>query len=217
MLVKKKKYWFDLDAVRVPYTTNDGSTSKVSGFRETPPGQGDHSGKAKTRDEFYKYSGKNPGDVWKIATQPFPQAHFATFPEKLVTRPILASCPKEICKMCGRARRRIIETSNPGGITGRAGKPMVSKDGKVDTFDGKQRINPGHNSSVYYSGKFKGWTDCGCNAGFEPGIVLDPFMGSGTVGVVARRYGRDWCGIELNPEYIKMAKQRISGQIKAMF
>jgi len=39
--------------------------------------------------------GKNPGDVWDIKTQPFPEAHFATFPEELVRRCILAGCPQE--------------------------------------------------------------------------------------------------------------------------
>ena len=37
--------------------------------------------------------GKNPGDVWDINTQPLPEAHFATFPEELVKRCILAGCP----------------------------------------------------------------------------------------------------------------------------
>jgi adenine-specific DNA methylase len=50
---------------------------------------------------------------------------------------------------------------------------------------------------------------CDCNAEWQPGLVLDPFMGSGTVGVVAKRLGRDWLGIELNPEYAAMAEARI--------
>jgi site-specific DNA-methyltransferase (cytosine-N4-specific) len=41
------------------------------------------------------------------------------------------------------------------------------------------------------------------------GVVLDPFMGSGTTGLVARKLGRNYLGIELNPEYIKMAEARI--------
>ena len=49
-----------------------------------------------------------------------------------------------------------------------------------------------------------GWTDCGCGAGFTGGIVLDPFMGSGTTGMVAYENRRNYIGIELNPEYIKM-------------
>jgi len=43
----------------------------------------------------------------------------------------------------------------------------------------------------------------------ENGIVLDPFFGSGTTGVVARSLNRNWIGIELNPEYIKIANNRL--------
>jgi site-specific DNA-methyltransferase (cytosine-N4-specific) len=43
----------------------------------------------------------------------------------------------------------------------------------------------------------------------EGGIVMDIFMGSGTTGVVAKRLGRKYIGIELNPEYIKIANERI--------
>ena len=47
----------------------------------------------------------------------------------------------------------------------------------------------------------------GCKEG---GTVLDPFFGSGTTGRVAERLGRKWIGIEMNPEYVKIAKQRTS-------
>lgn len=54
------------------------------------------------------------------------------------------------------------------------------------------------------------WEDwCNCNAGYEPGIVLDPFMGSGTVALLATKMNRRWIGIELNPEYIEIAKKRL--------
>jgi site-specific DNA-methyltransferase (adenine-specific) len=39
--------------------------------------------------------------------------------------------------------------------------------------------------------------------------VLDPFFGSGTVGVVARKLGRDWLGIELSPDFVRLAEQRL--------
>ena len=48
----------------------------------------------------------------------------------------------------------------------------------------------------------------GCPAG---GIVLDPFFGSGTTGAVAKQLGRRYIGIELNPEYCELARQRIGG------
>lgn len=47
----------------------------------------------------------------------------------------------------------------------------------------------------------------GCPKG---GIILDPFMGSGTVACVAKKYGRNYVGIELNPEYIEIANKRLS-------
>ena len=44
----------------------------------------------------------------------------------------------------------------------------------------------------------------------EGGIVLDPFLGSGTTAVVARKLGRMCIGIEINPEYCRMAEERIA-------
>lgn len=43
----------------------------------------------------------------------------------------------------------------------------------------------------------------------ESGIVLDPFMGSGTTAVVARRLGRKYIGFELNPDYIDICRKRL--------
>jgi tRNA/tmRNA/rRNA uracil-C5-methylase (TrmA/RlmC/RlmD family) len=56
-----------------------------------------------------------------------------------------------------------------------------------------------------------GWVP-GCThheSGIEPCTVLDPFAGSGTTGVVAARLGRSFVGIELNPVYAEMARERI--------
>lgn len=49
---------------------------------------------------------------------------------------------------------------------------------------------------------------CGCS---KNGLVLDPFMGSGTVAVVAKRLGRQYLGFELNEKYIKIAERRLAG------
>lgn len=51
--------------------------------------------------------------------------------------------------------------------------------------------------------------NCSCLGGSEPGLVLDPFIGSGTTGLVAEQHGRDWLGIELNPDFAASAEQRI--------
>lgn len=54
----------------------------------------------------------------------------------------------------------------------------------------------------------------GCPSG---GVVLDPFMGSGTTAVVAKRNCRDFIGCELNPEYVEMAERRIKGVTNRLF
>ncbi len=43
------------------------------------------------------------------------------------------------------------------------------------------------------------------------GIVLDPFFGSGTTGVVAKKHGREYIGIDINPKYCELAEKRIMG------
>jgi len=57
--------------------------------------------------------------------------------------------------------------------------------------------------------KLVGYTKCDCNAGFHSGVVLDPFMGSGTTAIVAKTLGRSYIGFEQNREYIEMANERI--------
>lgn len=52
--------------------------------------------------------------------------------------------------------------------------------------------------------------DCDCEADWKPGVVLDPFMGAGTVALVAEQLGRDWIGVELNPTYVELAKERLA-------
>ena len=84
--------------------------------------------------------GKNMRTVWSINTEPTLEAHFATYPQKLVQRMLLAGCP-------------------------------------------------------------------------ENGLVLDPFFGSGTTGIYARKANRNYVGIELNPEYVNVANKRIYDEL----
>jgi site-specific DNA-methyltransferase (adenine-specific) len=50
---------------------------------------------------------------------------------------------------------------------------------------------------------------CTCRSTVTPGLVLDPFMGAGTVAVVAERMGRRWLGIELNPAFARLTMERL--------
>lgn len=87
---------------------------------------------------------RNKRSVWTVPVKPNKEAHFATYPPRLIRPCILAGCP-------------------------------------------------------------------------ENGVVLDPFMGSGTTGIVARKLGRNYVGIELNPEYQKMSERRILEQGEGLF
>lgn len=71
-----------------------------------------------------------------------------------------------------------------------------------------QRQPPDRRGHLAVIGKLA--ATCACNAPARPGIVLDPFMGSGTVAVAAKAHGRDWLGIELNGSYVQQATERIA-------
>lgn len=146
--------------------------------------------------------GRNKRDVWEINTEPYPEAHFAVFPEKLVETPILAGCPSMICKKCGKAREKILTTEYE--VAGKGNANMKRKGGEKDDLVARP-----YETRMLAIRTSEGYTDCGCNAGFESGVVLDPFAGSGTTGAVAKRLGRKYIGIDLNPSYYKLHKKRL--------
>ena len=113
--------------------------------------------------------------VWKIPTQPFPEAHFATYPEKLVEPMIKAGCPEFICTKCGKAREKIFEqvsetTTEKAKRLGRDNKRGTG--GKLVTQN--LDYSGGHGNNIRPA-TFIGYTDCGCNADWRPGVVLDCF------------------------------------------
>ena len=140
MFSKSPRYWFDLDPIReetAPRKYEQAPTweQRKAAGEALRAGLG---GMAPTRTGVGVGAhalGRNPGDVWSIATKPYPAAHFAVFPIDLPLRCIKAGC-------------------RPGGT------------------------------------------------------VLDPFSGSGTTGAAARQLGRRYVGIDLNPAYHDLAKDR---------
>jgi DNA modification methylase len=140
LLTKSARYFWDADAVREPlsqftaqYLVKDWGRNDSGKIAPERKDAGTLRGTLR-RDQINQY-GRNLRSVWHIATQPYPGAHFATMPEKLVERCVLAG----------------------------------SKAGDV---------------------------------------ILDPFMGSGTVARVALRFGRKAIGCDLNPAYLKLADAR---------
>jgi DNA modification methylase len=110
MLTRSARYFYDQEAVReglAESTLNDGTKTFVN-----------HT------------TGRNLRSVWTFPTAQTPEAHFATFPTELPRRCIEASCPKEICSACGKARVRVVErkglAEHPAPCCGRFGSPVQS-------------------------------------------------------------------------------------------
>lgn len=165
-----------------------------------------HGVKEFPKPEYNLPNGRNKRCVWQLSTEPYPDAHFATYPEKLCETPIKAGCPSHICKKCGKAREKILEPSEEYKKY-LGGKGFGNKDW-LKTGGGNQKSKNYPSLTADY--RLKGYTDCGCNAGFRPGVVMDPFAGSFTTLKVARELGRKGIGIELNEDYIKMGIKRMN-------
>jgi DNA modification methylase len=90
MLSKSPRYWFNLDPIREP--RSEATTARYAyAFKaddHAKQGTGLRGGMVTGINE----AGRNPGDVWTIATQPFSEAHFAVMPQALAERAILAGC-----------------------------------------------------------------------------------------------------------------------------
>jgi len=205
MLTKSPNYYYDAEAIKEPQADTEFTRSRY----KYSPSAGNYAKKQNSDTnwnggELSKHWGegsRNKRSVWEIATKPFPKAHFATFPPKLV----------ETCIKAG--------TSSKGCCT-KCGAPWVRKVEKVyrhheKWFGDKQdaRHSRGKAGTAYnepISTKTIGWSpSCSCNAKVIPCTVLDPFGGAGTTGMVADDLGRDAILIELSPDYVKMSERRI--------
>ena len=204
---KSPKYYFDLDAVRIPHKA---STLQRRNYRWKAPRSMRDTGVKSEESNMCHPLGKNPGDCWQIMTRPFREAHFAVYPEELCERPIRAGCPSKVCMKCGTPQltRKAGESANAFNI-----RVRDAKKGRLKNHDRKAtdtEIRDYKEKDYVSQSREKVIFSCDCKAGFSPGVVLDPFMGSGTTAVVAKRLGRQFIGFELNPAYVEMAIKRLS-------
>lgn len=242
-LTKSKRYYFDMERVREDavdgYKINPNQAA-LKGRKAASSGMWRNAGSGdvpveRGQDQSGAYFGEKkriPRNVWTISTQGFKEAHFATYPEKLLDIPIKSSTSEVgCCPACGTPHKRIVEKvrrpTRPGEKTkvkmpdgwdtGDGGHGSFHRDGREkgeyrETAEVGNRDPERHVTETVTTG----WThDCECGDLFDPVpcTVLDPFCGSGTSGVVAMRYGNDFVGIELNPEYTEIAHRRIGASI----
>jgi len=200
LLSKAARYFYDAEAVRENTDTGKSLSKKPDGWDTGPGAHGTvhRSGRGRGAASAIR-SGHNLRDVWAISTEPYAEAHFATFPTKLVEPCILAgTSAKGCCASCGAPwmRRDVNRTA------------MVIARSEQTHPLGRTRssgtmIEPPRAETT-------GWSpSCDCNADTTPCVVMDPFAGSGTTLMVAERLGRDSLGIELNPDYAALAQARI--------
>ena len=213
LLTKSARYFYDAEAVR---TANTEGTLARFGSDGSPNFRNGRFEGGDRPETVFSGKGANPGvsganlrNVWTIATHSFKEAHFATFPPALVEPCIKAgTSAKGVCGECGapwvRNTSKKVEHTSGSGRGGRQpkGKHEGSEQAESGTYD--IRMGPVVHTET------TGWSpSCACNAAVVPAIVLDPFAGSGTVGLVASRLQRDAVLIEINKEYADMALRRI--------
>lgn len=214
LFAKSARYFYDADAVR---EKQDQETRYANTFRHGRYVQNcAFSGNIKPPGELLPYKeldgffGRNRRDVWTIATQPTPEAHFATFPEALVEPCIKAGTSERgCCSVCGAPWIRAVEK-------GTSERPNGDQ---LEEFNHKRGIAPlpGQARNRWSGGDIPvkpqlsvDWQpSCTCNAETVPCVVLDPFGGSGTVAKVARDLNRDAVLIEINPAYVEIARRKL--------
>lgn len=205
LLSKSQKYYFDNEAVkekRVGDNMFPGNKPNVLGPEGSSVSRR-HPASASDRGDIRPWgsiSGRNIRSVWTIPTRPYKEAHFATFPPKLIEPCIKAgSSEKGCCPECGKPWERIMEKKFVGVRNTSSG-------------DGKQQVHrKGASHDLYpIPSTTIGWKPtCSHENNHVPAIVLDTFAGAGTTCLVSRELGRDYIGIELNPEYVVMAEKRL--------
>ena len=226
LLSRSARYWYDAEAVRTEAKVQ-GKQASVSGWAA---GDGPHDaishnqGERRQRQRGHERPhngfnerwdlmtgaesqamGANLRTVWPVATRGCSGAHFATFPEALAEICVRAgSSERGRCPACGAAWRRLLDLSyaNPGNR---------ETNGPRSIDNGE--ISAGYTVRGERESRTLGWEPgCGCDAGDPiPCLILDPFSGSGTTGVVALREGREYVGVEVSPEYVELSRRRIVG------
>lgn len=240
-LTKSERYFFDLEAWSEPvsgttharrsYKQPDGWDTGKGGHgsfhrngrekgkpgvpaKSAPDGSGIKSNSSFQSAVVDLVATRNKRSVWTVPTVAYSEAHYATYPPRLITPPILASTSaKGCCSQCGKPWERVVEKTD-----------VVNPAHKGSRFDaGKTRECPAHGMDTVQKGEryLKQPTDhwqptCTCaDRSVRAPIVLDPFGGSGTTAQVALEHGRHAILIERGPHNVALIHQRLAPVLAA--
>ena len=208
------RYFSAIDEIREPYTSAPAkaqpSKAFAAGATRNPALSYDH-------DLKHNPLGKLPGSVWSIPTEPLRVPadlgveHVAAFPQEWPRRLILGGCPAEVCTACGQGRAPVVD------------KELVDvwHDKPVESSRYADESYANHPNKNKIAGQFKRFGKtaativgyaCACpdtTAPSTPGVVLDPFCGTGTVPMVAHALGRTGIGVDLSGDYLRLARWRV--------
>ena len=205
LLTKSAKYFYDNEAVKekslhvgvTHRAANKGKAHSEEAGLDTRP-----------KVDWTTPETRNKRSVWTVATRPFKEAHFATFPPELIEPCVLASTSHfGMCAECKAPYKRIVER---GEIPDRTTRDNTL--GVIPGRDKTTRLNSVDMAVIPTA--TTGWgKTCNCTTdAVEPCVILDPFSGAGTTGVVAIKHSRCYIGTELNPDYVEMSRKRIQAE-----
>jgi DNA modification methylase len=196
MATKRMGYWSDQDAVREAAVVGSNGSSFTSDYDvQTKPGLG-----MGPREEK---AGRNPRSVLDVPSQPYKGSHYATYPPALIAPLILATCPRRACPVCGQGWSPVVERGLALADDGETCLKCNKKHGKAKIGANESGA---HLPEVFVcrddrtTGQ-RPTCDCGRDD-YVPGIVFDPFLGSGTSGEVAQELQRRWVGLDISRDYL---------------
>ena len=218
LLTKSARYYFDAEAVAEASVDPPG-VSRGGALSRFGPGEKLIAANAHRGNRIPVSNGRrNIRSVWNIATRPYPGAHFAVFPPELPERCIKAgSSEKGVCPECGAPWERVVErtreytqkthngTNRQPGAVPLAGRSDARWSLSEPPYNIKSETTGWHPSCSHKAPLMAGGM---APLVPSPAVILDPFGGSGTVGMVANRLSRRAILIDLNPEYLEQQMKR---------
>jgi DNA modification methylase len=209
LLTKSEKYFYDVYAVAEPASDPDRPAQPA--YRRALRGD-PYAGQ--NRETWGDAGRRNRRSVWTITTQPLKAAHFATMPPKLAALCIKAGTSRKgCCPRCGAPWRRRVRKSRVATRPGTDSKVNRASQHADSLYEGHSGMIVGNRDPKRHTtvSRMVGWeSTCTClEPRPVPCVVLDPFGGAGTTPLVAIALGRHGIALDLNPEYLALARRRI--------